>query len=397
MKHPFPYILLLVAALALFGCTDEPQDDYADAPLEVGATAPWQCGRTMGTARAITDPVGTTDGSGNSSQYADADYPEWLHITMMDGTAPVSKFLNGNHPEKFLVRRTYADNDNYDRLFIAYHKCYNLSEYNGGAGGTAAPKPFYTKAQVLQLIPEANTLSDRYVDGIPQSWADEDIPTIGTTDHLTTKSLFGGSYAIERNHLFLTLGHVTALIRLHFAVDSRYSKVRYIDLRSAAINGQTITSAEHLILQDAATPVPPATQDFTHHDLFAYGYIKPAYSNLGDLIANPPTLAAHNLGTWAGAVTITTPLTFTCTYDIYDKDASFTPGSSPDDAALNAATPHLTRYNVTATNTVTLNRLSATPPISQLRAGYYYDLYITINPEYLYVLSEHDNKHITIN
>lgn len=397
MKHSFSYILLLVAALVIAGCADdEPQDAYANEPLEVGVTTLWQCGRSMGTARALADPLGTTDGSGNSLLFPDALYPEWLHITMRDGLVPASTIVDGTrHPEKYLIRQTFADNDYYDdEHFIAYHDFFNLSQYKGGAGGTKEQRAFYSKSQTEKLTPEANTLSSRYNAGIPQAWDDQDIPTAGNTDHLTTKPIFGGSYRIDRNHLFLTLGHATALLRLHFAVDSRYSTLRYIDLHDVTIAGHPIVTAGHLILQDAVATVPPAAKDFSHHDLYAYAYVKPAHGYNGDPIGSPQSLAANHLEAWAGAVSTSTPIEIRCTYDVYDRDAVLTPGSAPTADQLAAAAPHRTRKDVVAANSVTLGKLGAT--ISVVKAGYYYDLYITINPDYLYVLSEHDNKHVTI-
>ena len=73
-----------------------------------------------------------------------------------------------------------------------------------------------------------------------------------------------------------------------------------------------------------------------------------------------------------------------CTYNIYDKDA--------------ATDEHLTRKGVVARNTYKLGSLKDAKgnAVAEIRAGYYYDLRVTLNPDYLYVLSEHDNKHITI-
>lgn len=60
----------------------------------------------------------------------------------------------------------------------------------------------------------------------------------------------------------------------------------------------------------------------------------------------------------------------------------------------------LTRKGVVAKNTFTLNNVFSGSPavkVTEIQAGYYYDLNVTLNPDYLYVLAEHDNKHITIN
>lgn len=368
------YILALLA-LVFVACSkdkEEPDNVSDDTPMEVSAHTCWQCGRTMGVTRAITDPVGTVDGDKNSIQFPDALYPEWLHITMWDGGSVDSK-------SPLLVRQTFGDNDNYETLhFVAYHDTYALNQYNGGSGGTKSQRFPYSKSQVARLVPEANTLSSRFVDGIPQAWDDQDIPTIGTTDHMTTKTAFGGSYRVEGSHLFLTLGHVTALLRLHFAVAEQYDRIRFIDLKNVTINGEEITHEAHLIL-------PVAT---TEYSLFGYAYVKPSHDYNGTSIP----------ATWTNPVSAaSTSLTFECTYDIYDKDAGLSSGVPTADQ-LTAASSHFTRPNVVARNTIRLNNLkdAGGSTISVIKAGHYYDLYITIDPAYLYVLSDHDNQHMTI-
>lgn len=384
-----PLYISLLIALVFVGCSkdhEEPDTVSDDAPMEVAARTSWQCGRTMGVTRApITDPIGEIDGDKNSTLFPDAFYPDWLHITMKDGKVAASTIVNGStRPEKLLIRKTFSDNDNYDpNHFIAYHDTYALTSYPSGTKSSRFP---YSKSQVEKLTTEANTLSDRYNDGIPQAWDDQDIPTIGTIDHLTTKPVFGGSSEVSGSHLFLTLGHVTALLRLHFAVDAKYDRVRFIDLKNVTINDMSIVHEQHLILDK-----------YKNHTLFGYAYVKPADGHDGSLISSTITgwgATATSGNTTYTPVTTSTSLTFKCTYDIYDKDPGFTYGHAYTDADMTAHADHRTRQDVIARNTVTLGKVGST--ITAIKAGHYYDLYITINPDYLYVLSDHDNKHMTI-
>lgn len=370
MRHILPFLAALMLIPFVFvSCADEQADD-ADEELEIVATAQWKCGRTMAN-RAGTDPIVITE----------ADYPQLLHVTVGNGDY---KQLPATHPANFVIGKTISEDDNTG--FTAYHDQYRVEKVRFGVSGlhavldkehsTKELRSLYSKGILTGLSVEANTLSPRY-DGstgnIPQAWDNHDISTISRIDHLTTKETFGGNTYIDGKHLFLTLGHVSAMLRLHFAVSEKYSKVRNIDLKSVSINGTTIimTDGSHIL---STTPSP-----------ICAAYIKPSHDYKGQHITaihTRPLTADYT--PWTDAVSTTTPLTIKCTYDVYDRDG--------------AIDGNITRPNVTATNTVTLSSLlNATAPVTQIRAGYYYDLYITINPDYLYVLSDHDNKHLIVN
>lgn len=375
MRHVFSSLTAcpVLAALMLVGCTDEQPDMQSDAygdetELEVVARTLWRCGRTMG-SRAGTDIV-----------IEEAAYPQLLHITVGDGP---DKHLPSSHPPTFAIGKTIPENDNYDPLgYTAYHDQYRIENIRFTASTTAHAildeanstkevRSIYSKGIMTGLRVEANTLSPRY-DGtggiIPQAWDNADITTASHIDHLTTKAEFGGDAYIDGKHLFLTLGHVNAMLRLHFAVDPEYDKIRTIDLKSVSIAGTPIITDEHHILTTTRT-------------LICSAYVKPASDYHGNALATIPAMPlSASTTSWTGAIGPTSPFTLQCTYDIYDKDEV-----SPE---------HVTRVNVTANNSVTLGRLGAA--ITAVKAGFYYDLYITINPEYLYVLSEHDNKHMVV-
>lgn len=364
---------IMLTTLMFVRCADEQVDQYDDdTDIQFMAAAQWKCGRTMA-GRADAEPIAIGEG----------DYPQLLHITVGDGA---SKQRPASHPANFIIGKTLDGNDN-NPSFTDYHDQYRVEKVRFEVSGlhavldegnsTKELRSLYSKGILTGLRVEANTLSPRF-DGstqakIPQAWDNHDISTIGCIDHLTTKEAFGGNTYIDGKHLFLTLGHVSAMLRLHFAVSEDYSAVRYIDLKSVSINGTPIimTDGSHIL---STTPSP-----------ICAAYIKPSHDYKGQHITaihTRPLTADYT--PWTDAVSTTTPLTIKCTYDVYDKDG--------------AIDGHITRPNVTATNTVTLSSLlNATAPVTQIRAGYYYDLYITINPDYLYVLSDHDNKHLIVN
>lgn len=144
---------------------------------------------------------------------------------------------------------------------------------------------------------------------------------------------------LHDGHILLTLHHTKALVRFAFKVSAQYDKIRYIKVTKIVLNGKECTLVDKVLTQSG--------------QFIAYAYVDPE------------------------VVTTSSENTIQCTYNIYDKD--------------DTTTDHITRADVVAKNSFKLNGLS------EINPGYYYDLNVTLNPDYLYVLSEHDNKHITIN
>lgn len=173
----------------------------------------------------------------------------------------------------------------------------------------------------------------------------------------TATAVFDDGYAMtstateanldDLNHLCFTFHHTKALLRFAFKVDPRYDKIRFIRVTNINLNGSDCALVDKVLSSK-------------RHQLIAYAYVDPA------------------------VVTTSSVNKIECTYNIYDKDS--------------ATDADLTRKGVVAKNTFTLSSLDSNGSIvSSILSGYYYDLNVTLNPDYLYVLAEHDNKHITIN
>lgn len=192
---------------------------------------------------------------------------------------------------------------------------------------------------------------------------DEDGDPATTTDGDRLEG-YADKSNIDDTHLKLTLHHTKALLRFAFKVSEKYDKVRYIRITGITLNDEDGVVVDKVLNKDGMT-------------LIGYVYVDPAI------------------------VTTTNENTIRCTYNIYDKDAVF-PTSAMSEADKTAAETelrnHLTREGVVAQNKFTLGSLkdASNNAVSEIRAGYYYDLKVTLNPDYLYVMSEHDNKHITI-
>lgn len=171
---------------------------------------------------------------------------------------------------------------------------------------------------------------------------------------------------IHAGHMLFTLHHTRALLRFTFQVHPRYDKVRYILITGIKFNGIDCPVAAKVLKVSPFSPV-------------AYCYLDPGQADLTEKTN-----------------------TIECTYNIYDKDAVFpTPAMTEVEkvAAETELLNHLTRKDVVAQNQFTLELLKkadGVTPVSKIEAGYYYDLKVTLNPDYLYVLSDHDNNHMTI-
>ena len=162
---------------------------------------------------------------------------------------------------------------------------------------------------------------------------------------------------LDGTHLKFTMHHKKTLLRFAFMVSEKYDQIRYIKITGIKFNDTDCAIVEKVLSKSSLR-------------LIAYAYIDPTSFS----VKKQNTLA--------------------CTYNIYDKDALFD-GSMTESALAS----HLTREGVVAQNTFKLSSLkdASSNTISELKAGYYYDLNVTLTPDYLYVLSEHDNKHIVIN
>lgn len=178
------------------------------------------------------------------------------------------------------------------------------------------------------------------------------------------KDAISAKTASAQRHMLVTLHHTKALLRFAFKVDPKYDKVRYIRVTGIRLNDADCELVDKVLTTDG--------------QFIAYAYIDPTVV----------TTAYEN--------------TIQCTYNIYDKDAVFPTPTMTEVEKTTAETEllkHLTREDVVAQNKFTLGSLKkadGVTPVSTIESGYYYDLRVTLNPDYLYVLSEHDNKHITI-
>lgn len=207
-------------------------------------------------------------------------------------------------------------------------------KYNTSDGGEFGSKV------TLDNIDKYNYIG-RAVSPVDESWLNAesmDIPAFGTKDYLVAKD---ENVTIQKPYVCFRLQHQTALIRFVLGVNETYNKLRTFKIKSLKVSkgDKAITSKS---------------------------YSEPkVLTTTGDLILsfnfNP---AADFSQTGSNEVVVT------ATYDVYDKEGQ------------------LTRDNCTASNKLTLP-LTGT---NAIKKGYYYDVKVTLAPDFLYVLSDNDNK-----
>lgn len=398
--------LFVLMATVLVSCADEgPGDLYADeeTDMDFSVTAAWQPGRVLpGTRSAEVPAIEDFVTIGGTVPYSAYPTSIWMEVNKRDASSTFTFTGDGEenpatgkaHPQHFIIAKGDFKKPNVEddvpTGWLDYHNQFLIKNY--GDKNNVSPKPFYKKSEMKSFVINAFWPWKREVDfpvtpsplsasgTLPRHWTNDDVTTFSNNDfmydHITNAEQEG---RIEGHHLKLEMQHAMAMLRLYFQVDDNYDKVRKIVLRKVTIkkddeNKIVFNSAGNTAfttIDEAPGFLLTTKENTAASKLVAFCYMKPSHDYDETALS------------WTNCISNGTPLTFQCTYDIYDKDEPIT-------------ADHCTRRNVTATNTTTL-KMAFNSSVVDIKAGHYYDLKITINPDYLYVLAEHDNKHITIN
>ena len=437
--------LFVLMATVLVSCADEgPGDLYADeeTDMDFSVTAAWQPGRVLPGTRSADAPdikdFVTIDDTVPYSAYPNSI---WMEVSnnSYTFTDPEPTTTEKAHPQHFIIAKGDFKKQNVEddvpTGWLDYHNQFLINNY--GDDTKVSPKPFYKKSEMKSFVINAFWPWKREVDNTanpvvdfpatptpfaidadgkltePRPWTNDDVSTFGKCDFMYDHIADAESERrIEGHHLKLEMKHAMAMLRLYFQVHADYDKVRKIVLRKVRIkkvgttdvNYEFTINASQTIDNSLAEASRPGFLLTTAPQLYAFCYMKPTLDDNVSEQKALTTLLGINATTWnTNAVANDTPITIECTYDIYENDIveGLEPNAEGDKDALataldNDLSTHCTRRNVTATNTTTL-KMAFNSSVVDIKAGHYYDLKITINPDYLYVLAEHDNKHITIN
>ncbi len=393
---------MALIAMTLVSCANDDNSGMTadeEADMDFGIMAAWQPGRVLPGSRSADKPdIKDYANLGENVPITYDAYPNsiWMELSTRDGSS--YPFTGDNddapstgkaHPKHFIISRGDLKKtdvkDDAPTGWLDYHNQFLIKNYDTNA----SDKPFYKKSEMKGFVIDAFWPWKREMDfpvtpsplstsgTLPRHWTNDDVTTFSNNDfmydHIVNAETEG---RIDGHHLKLQMKHAMAMLRLFFQVDANYDKVRKIVLREVTIkkgdenkivfNGAGNTAFSTI---DEAPGFLLTTKENTASKLVAFCYMKPSHDYDETALS------------WTNCISNGTSLTFQCTYDIYDKD--------------DITAEHCTRKGVTATNTTTLNMVFNSSAV-EIKAGHYYDLMITINPDYLYVLSEHDNKHLTI-
>ena len=178
-------------------------------------------------------------------------------------------------------------------------------------------------------------------------WGDGTIPLFGNTDYLS-----GTGVTQENLRVYFKLNHNTVLVRFVLGVSSEIDVIRTIKLKSLNIYRSTGLGSDGKPVFDKTAPTVLASVESTAHD--------------GDAL----TTAGHQYAEFhvnPNAAELFETVGEENQYDVYDKNGQ------------------ITRSGCTAQNTLALGFTSK-------EKGKYYDIYVTVRPDFLYVLSDGDKE-----
>ena len=195
---------------------------------------------------------------------------------------------------------------------------------------------------------------------------------------------FGYTIAEGQNHVFLLCDHLYAALRLSIKVDETYHALRHIKLKKVWVkdckNGDAApftskTNVEISLLSNTTTPIKSIA--FTNDDSNSVidMELSPLYKSDEGLDLSGDNLHPTYVQGFMAPIGMT-EFTLVSQYDVYDTNGN------------------LIRENQTAENKINVNSLFTTT--ISLQRGTRYILYLTVNPTYLYMMSEPDLDNPTV-
>lgn len=201
----------------------------------------------------------------------------------------------------------------------------------------------------------------------------------------------GGDHAT--NYIFLLFDHLYSSLRFSFTVDTDYSKLRTIRLRTLELiayaddqgGGVKAKYNATITLRKNGSGTSPIDGSVRFNPVMSSDYVAPTELYHGELTLS--TLPSDFLGCFVPGVN--TYFKLRSTYDVYDKNTSSDPKGN------------LIRQGCQAENTIDLrdkfgSYMDYENGKYRTRRGYCYTYNIKVQPTYLYMLSEPDVDNPTI-
>lgn len=200
------------------------------------------------------------------------------------------------------------------------------------------------------------------------------------------KGIKMGSFSYDftgtTNHVYLLCDHLYAALQLNIKVNETYNALRHIKLKKVWVkdckNGDgTFTSKTNAVISllsndTGASPIQSITFTNDVTNTVTEMEQSPLYNNPEGILL---TTSYQDLQGYMAPIGMT-DFTLVSQYDIYDTNGN------------------LIRQNQTAENKINVNSLFTTT--ISLQRGTRYILYLTVNPTYLYMMSEPDLDNPTI-
>ena len=373
--------ITMAAITTIASCTQDEQDDITatDETVRFGVYAPqWQ--EAIGASR-----VSSRAGDINSTEDS---YPAYLYVYATSTSA-----ATGYESTPFYIKRDtdptatdYNDNTGY----YSYHGAYTSLADDAEAVSLNPSSIADWRFTAYAVTPSPDTASPTIT-----AWqAGSALPTFSLNEYLKS----GATSYTSPNHVLFALNHQQAMIRFCF---------REVDaLRTFRLTKLVVSSTDAGLAETTIYSAPAAS------DGEKAGWLIPGNTIYRDNTSNSsieyscPTTTTTSGTAYSACLYAACPasgelsprnqvLTVTATYDVYDFGLDgCQDGSEAATAAAASGTAatddQLTRHAVTVSNKVTLSFAKATDrPFPT--AGYYYDLLITLDPDFLYVLSDNDD------
>lgn len=329
------YWFVLLACLLITGCSSDDADEQATGTLQIKAyTADYQ--ETNTPTRAATEIAGFTE-------YApSADYSVGLFLLSGDATTATAQYL----------RR--SNNSWHSQIKVTEGTPYDIYGF--------MPK----HEQMQPSITKDGEHIRITLDGIDVVSA-EDVCVI-TGVHETESTLVEGAFTYtgkaDNNAISVLMDHLYAAVRFNMAIGTNYQKLRSIKLKGMTLRASKASTTATIVLKPNNTGDSPIQEI----DYSVTGSSKEAVffeSTSGvELSADD-----YKVATCYFAPAVSDQLTLVVTYDVYDKKGN------------------KIRENNTATNRL---------PYLAASRGQQVTMNLTIEPTYLYVLSDTDLDNPTL-
>ena len=307
----------------------------------------------------------------------------------------------------------------HDAIRVAFTKGNKIAEFTGGTADGSfvysdGENKWYSTFEVKDLssnpyylygfMPSMGSLSLAPVSGDYENGATMTIsglPTATSSDVCvivgvkkgTSSTVDGGiqmgqfSYDLsgETNHVFLLCDHIYAALRLKFRVNETYNALRRIHLKKVWVkdcknsSGDTFSSKSNVVVglektTDGTTPIKSFT--FTNDGTNTVVDMEQSPLYKSAVATGLPLTTSYQEVQGCMAPIGMTEFTLVSQYDVYDTNGN------------------LIRQDEKAENKINISSLFI--PATEFQRGTRYTLYLTVNPTYLYMLSEPDLDNPTV-